>query len=111
MMANELDQRDAVALVALEHGTASSPRKFTFNGKEYPCAPGSPTNQDSLGEGGFHAETELELVADLSLLPATPPAPQDLITYEGQSYRVVTAESMSDASCIVLGCADAARGV
>ena len=109
-MADEYDQRTAIALMATELGDGTTPRQFTFNGTKYDCAAGETDDQKALDEGGFTPDANLQLVVDFSKLPATPPGEQDLITYESRGLRIVGVQKSPDAAFLVLDCVDDSRG-
>lgn len=110
-MADEYDLREAVALVADELGDGTTPRQFTFNSTNYPCAPGDIDSVHVLDQGGYTPQVDVVLVVDKSKLPATPPAEQDVITYESRGLRIVGVQTAPDNSVVVFACVDDSRGV
>lgn len=82
---------------------------FTWNGQTIACRAGKITKRSMFGGGGLTPEDDLRLDVDLSLLPSEP-QPGQLLTFEGESWRIDRTEKQPGDSMLSLFCNDPNRG-
>lgn len=64
------------------------PSFITWNGRTLRCVATSVTNDDALRDGGFMPDADVIFYVTRLQLGAATPRLNELVTYEGQSYRI-----------------------
>lgn len=83
---------------------------FTWNGTDYPCAPGSTTRGKSLSDGGFSLNADLVLFVRVELFSDTRPESKQKLTFNSRSYRIDNVVSPAGEPFLKLICNDPNQG-
>jgi hypothetical protein len=82
----------------------------TWNQKEIRILPGSAIKGKKLGEGGFRLSNDFRFVTLVSELPDPEPQLKQLITYNGDIFRIDTREKFAGGLQVRFECNDPNSG-
>jgi hypothetical protein len=102
---SRIGKASARAVKRLERDTEAV---VTIAGTDYPCVANTSTRWSVFGEGGFALETDLTVYLRLEVCP-TVPSINDLVTFDGNSYRVLRPVELPGDGTFKLICGDPDR--
>lgn len=89
---------------------------FTFQGNDYACIPSVNSFQRDLEEGGF--STGKLLTMDVPLVDSSGndlftvlPQPQNLLTYNGEQYRIEMTEKHPTGTYLIIRATNTTKGI